>query len=183
MSLMMKTLKVAPALAVGITMFAMTPSYSAGEGTTTTKPAPSCKKGKMWDKKKKKCVKVKKESNLSDDNLYQVAKDFAYNKRYEDALEVLNLAANQNDPRILNYKGFSTRKLGNVEAGLVYYQAAIKADPTYTLAREYMGEAFLQLGKVDKAVEQLDAIKSICGTNCREYALLDEQIKAFVAKS
>ena len=134
----------------------------------------------MWDKKKKKCVKQEKSSNLSDDNLYEAARDLAYHGRYDEAVTVLKLAQNQNDPRILNYLGYSTRKMGNVEKGLTYYRAALAVNPNYTLAREYMGEAFLQLGQTDKALEQLSAIERICGTNCREYAMLKDQIDAVI---
>ncbi len=45
---------------------------------------------------------------------------------------------------------------------------------------EYMGEAFLQLGQVDKAREQLTAIERRCGVDCREYALLDAEIKRYL---
>jgi len=157
----------------------VSPVMAAGGGGNTV---PTCKKGKMWDKKVKKCVKVKKSSGLSDDNLYEVARDFAYNGRYQDAISVLKLAANQNDPRILNYLGYSTRKLGDVQRGLSYYTAALEADPDYTLVREYMGEAFLQLGEVDKAREQLSEIEKRCGKDCREYALLDEQINSYLKR-
>ncbi len=131
----------------------------------------------VWDKKKRKCVKVKKSSKLNDNNIYEAARDLAYNRRYEEAIAVLKLAKNPNDPRILNYMGYSNRKLGRVEEGLVYYQAALKADPDYTLVMEYMGEAFLQLNQVDKAREQLAAIKDRCGVKCHEYTMLDAEIK------
>jgi len=154
--------------------FSAAPAFSAGGESTPTQP--TCKKGKMWDKKKKICVKQKKSSGLTDDNLYAVARDLAYNRRYQEALTVLDLAENQNDPRILNYKGFATRKLGRVEEGLTYYTAALEIDPNYMLVREYMGEAFLQLGDIKKASEQLAEIGKRCGTDCREYAMLKGEI-------
>lgn len=181
MTIATKTLKIVPALAIAGMVFATPHAYAAGESTTTS--TPSCKKGKMWDKKRKRCVKVKKKSGLTDDNLFEVARDFAYNKRYQDALDVLSLVSDKSAPRVLNYQGYSTRKLGNVEKGLVYYTAALKADPTYTLAREYMGEAYLQLGKVDKALEQLAAIGEICGSTCREYTMLETQIVEYTRQS
>lgn len=159
-----------------------TSAFAAGGGGGGESTTVTCRKGKIWDKQKKKCVVIKKESNLSDDNLYEAARDLAYNLRYDEAIATLKLAANQNDPRILNYLGYSTRKLGDVEAGLKYYQTALKADPDYTLVREYMGEAFLQLGQVEKAQEQLAEIKSRCGTDCQEYAMLDEQITAYLKR-
>ena len=177
------SMKLIFAASMGAALSIATPSYSAGDGGGSATTVPSCKKGKVWDKKKKKCVKVQKSSNLSDDNLYEAARDLAYNRRYEEALKVLELASNQNDPRILNYKGYSTRKLGRVEEGMKFYVAALAVNPDYHLAREYMAEAFLQLGKVDKAREQLAELGERCGTDCREYKLLDDQIKDFVARS
>ena len=167
-------------VAVGLLAGSVTVANAAGGGSSAT--VPTCKKGKVWDKQKKKCIKIKKSSHLDDDNLYEAARDLAYNRRYEEALDVLKLARNQDDPRILNYIGYSTRKLGRVEEGLTYYAAALKADPDYTLVREYMGEAFLQLNKVDKAREQLAEIEKRCGTGCREYALLSEQIDKHLAR-
>lgn len=152
-----------------------TTAIAAGESSTTT--IPSCKKGFVYNKRKKKCVKLKKSENLSDDNIYLAARDLAYSKRYAEAIEVLKMAKNQNDPRILNYLGYSTRKSGDVEKGLFYYQAAIKIDPDYTLARSYMGEAFLQLNQPEKARTQLAEIAQRCGTTCREYSILEKKIK------
>ncbi len=150
------------------------PAFAAGEGSTST--TPSCKRGHAWDKRKKKCVKAKKSSNLSDENIYQVARNLAYETRYEEAISILKLAKNQADPRILNYLGYSTRKSGNVQKGLTYYQAAIKANPDYTLARSYMGEAYLQLGDVKAAKVQLAEIKLRCKGTCPEYTTLEDKI-------
>lgn len=144
--------------------------YAADTGTTTT--VPSCSKGKIWDKKKKRCVKPAQDSSLTDDNLFEAARDLAYNRRYREAQTVLKLAKNKNDPRILNYLGYTTRKLGDIEGALKYYQTALAIDPNYTLVREYMGEAYIQLGNFEKATEQLAEIRKRCGTDCREYRLL-----------
>lgn len=163
----LSTLVVAGALSVAPSVFAM------DSGTSTT---PTCMNGKVWDKKKKKCVKAEKESNLSDDNLLEAARDLAYNGRYEEAITALKLAENERDPRILNLIGYATRKSGDVEKGLTYYRAALAIDPDYTLVREYMGEAFIQLGQIDKAREQLSEIENRCGTGCQEYAMLKAEI-------
>ncbi len=154
------------------------PVYAAGESSTTTR-VPNCKKDMAWDKRKKKCVKVKKSSGLSDDNIYESAKSLAYAKRYDEALVVLSLAADPATPRMLTYRGFATRKMGDVASALPLYEAALALDPDYTLAREYMGEAFLQIGRVDLAREQLAEIASRCGVTCDEYAALERQIADF----
>ncbi len=41
---------------------------------------------------------------------------------------------------MLNYIGYTTRKLGDVDKGLEYYHEALLLDPNYLLAREYLGE-------------------------------------------
>ena len=46
--------------------------------------------------------------------------------------------------------------------------------------REYMGEAHLTLGDVAGARLQLGEIANRCGTDCREYGLLREQIYSFL---
>ena len=136
-----------------------------------------CRKGLVPDRRGKKCVR--KTSSLTDDRqIALAARDLAYRGDYEGALELLDAAKDQNDPRILNYRGYATRKLGNVEEGMKYYQAALRIDPSYTLVREYMGEGFLSLGQVDKAEEQLAEIERLCGgQECREYTLLSSAIK------
>ena len=82
------------------------------------------------------------------------------------------------DPRILNETGFVTRKLGNVDGALPYYRKALSIDPNYTLAREYMGEAFVTKGDLASAREQLREIEKRCGTRCLEYAKLAKAISA-----
>ncbi|NKB54441.1 MAG: tetratricopeptide repeat protein [Rhizobiaceae bacterium] len=156
-------------------------AFAASDGNSTT-TTPTCINGKVWDKKKRLCVLPKKSSQLDDDNIYEAARDLAYNRRYEEAIVVLELAENKNDPRILNYLGYSNRKLGRIEKGLTYYAAALREDPDYTLVMEYMGEAFLQLGKVDKAREQLAEIEKRCGKDCREYSMLETEINRHISR-
>ena len=55
-------------------------------------------------------------------------------------------------------------------------QEALRADPDFTLAREYMGEAYLTLGDVEAAKGQLAEIEKRCGAGCAEYAELERQI-------
>ena len=153
-------------------------AHAAGGGPSTT---PECSKGRVWSRTKKMCVK-RKSSSLTDDELFGNARTFAYAGRYRDALDVLGMMAGQDEPRVLNYRGYATRKLGDVEGGLQFYRAALRADPDYTLAREYMGEAFLTLGRVDEAKAQLAEIGRRCGAKCREYGLLQREIEAHEAR-
>ena len=154
------------------------PAFSAGDGGGGGE-APQCANGKVWDKKLKKCVNPQR-GMIDDNSIYETGRDLAMAGRYGEAITILSLAADKTNPRILNYLGYSHRKSGRVLVGLGYYQEALRHDPNYTLVREYMGEAYLQNGDVDAARLQLGEIEKRCGKGCREYALLAEQIDAYL---
>ena len=144
---------------------------------STPPPSPvDCRKRK--NKKKKECRKRRSE-NLNDDQLYQAGYWLARAGKYEQALVQLRKAKNQNDPRILNYIGYSTRKLGRVDEAMTYYQKALSVNPDYTVARAYLGEAFLEQGKLDLAKAQLGEIEKRCGQSCVEFTALSGQITSF----
>lgn len=152
------------------------PGFTAGDGNDT---ATTCPKGKVLDKKTGKCTDAQRGA-VDDESLYEYGRALAHEGRYGEAINVLTLAADKTDPRILNYLGYSHRKAGRVLVGLGYYQEALRQDPNYTLVREYMGEAYLQQGDVAAAREQLGEIEKRCGKGCREYALLAGQIDAYL---
>ena len=156
------------------------PSLAAGDGGTGDTVA-QCKQGEVWDKVKQKCV-VPQQGMIDDDSIYEAGRDLAMAGRYGEAITVLSLAADKSDPRILNYLGYSHRKQGRVLVGLGYYQEALLADPDYTLVREYLGEAYLQLGNVEAARGQLAEIEKRCGSGCAEHAELARQIETFAAR-
>ncbi len=137
-----------------------------------------CRKRK--NKNKPECQN-QQSGKLNDDQIYQAGYWLAREGKYEEALAELNKAANKNDPRILNYIGYSTRKLGRVAEALTYYERALAANPDYTVARAYMGEAFLEQGKVELAREQLAEIEKRCGKTCVEFTELSGQIDSYVA--
>ena len=136
--------------------------------TATTK---ECKKGKVWNKDKKRCVKIE-QSSLGDDGIYENARELAYDGQYENALKLLEMAADPTDPRILNYKGYTNRKMGNTKTAMKYYQQALNIDPDYILARSYFGQAKMQNGDVAGAKEQLALIAGISGTDNWPYQSL-----------
>jgi hypothetical protein len=151
---------------------------SAGGGSnnqTITK----CKRGLAWDMRRKRCV-AQQRGMLDDESIYEAGRQLAAARRYGEAIALLSLAADKTDPRILNYLGFSHRMQGRVLVGLGYYQEALIQDPGYVPAREYMGEAYLQLGDIGAAREQLGEIGLRCGTTCSEYSRLSTQIGLFL---
>lgn len=167
--------------ALALSVFTAAPVIAAGDndGVTFT---PKCKKGKVWDKRKKRCVLIKKSSKFDDESIYQTGRDLAIRGRYDEAITVLSNSHNKQDPRVLNYLGYSHRKAGRIDVGLGYYKAALRVDPDYTLVREYMGEAFLQKGDLKSARGQLVEIENRCGKNCKEYAALTLEIGKFLTR-
>jgi tetratricopeptide (TPR) repeat protein len=153
-------------------------SFAAGEGGSGTTSSPTkhnCKKSEVWDKTKKKCVKVQS-GLLPDEELYQQGRALAKLGQYDWALEVLASVQNQQDPRVLNYTGYSHRKAGRLEIGISYYNQALAIDPNFNLAREYLGEGYVAAGRVDLAKQQLAEIETRCGVTCEEYKDLAEAI-------
>jgi hypothetical protein len=147
---------------------------SSGGGSSATE----CRSGKVWDKKSHKCVEPK-QGMLDDDSLYEAGRGLAMAGRYGEAITVLGYVADKADPRVLNYLGYSHRKAGRIKVGLGYYQEALRINPDYVLAREYLGEAYLTLGDLAAAQEQLNEIHKRCGKGCREYSLLAQELARF----
>lgn len=118
----------------------------------------------------------KKTERLIDDKLYSAAREFAYAGQYDNALRALRAAYDQEDPRILNYMGYNTRKLGNMALGMHYYKRALDKDPNYILARSYMGQALIEQGDVEGARVQLVEIRDRGGENTWAYRALQQSL-------
>lgn len=151
-------------------MFALTQlAHAAGDD-------PTCPAGQTWSSSLGKCVKSS--GFLDDERLFDEGARLALGGQYEEAIEVLKASSSQNDPRVLNYIGYSYRKLGHLDKGIRYYAKALAIDPDYVRAREYLGEGYVSAGQIDKAREQLVEIEKRCGANCEEYQQLAQVISA-----
>ncbi|NSX55461.1 tetratricopeptide repeat protein [Parasulfitobacter algicola] len=153
----MRALILATALCIPTFVFA-----AGSEDPTPPKPTQTtteCKSGMVWDEKTKSCV-APQESQLDDDVLYQAAREFAYAGQYDHSQAALRAMSDQNDDRVLTYMGFTTRKMGDVPAGMAYYNAALQVNPDNILARSYMGQAFVEAGQLGAAREQLKEIQA-----------------------
>jgi tetratricopeptide (TPR) repeat protein len=150
---------------------------AGGGGGGTTNTPPTCNEGWVWDQEKGECVR-QQSGIVPDKSLSDYAYALAQEGRYQEALDVLALMKDPNTAEALNYKGYATRKLGRIDEGIGYYLEAVKLDADYTLVREYLGEAYIQLGRVDLARDQLSEIEKRCGTTCEPYLELDAAINA-----
>lgn len=161
------------------TIFALFSSGLAlAAGSDSTEPPKAtnttivCEEGLVWDEELQECV-LPEDAHLSDDQIYDAAREMAYAGLYEEAIHVLELAENSEDPRILNYLGFANRKAGRFELGMDYYRRALAVRPDYILARSYMGQALLQQGDRAGAELQLAMIESYGGQDSWAWRALD----------
>jgi tetratricopeptide (TPR) repeat protein len=164
------------ALTFGAAAIAPASAMDSG-GSSSSTPKKCKKKGEVV--KNGKCVKATS-GILPDEDLYQQGRALALAGEYDWALSVFDAVSNKNDPRVLNYIGYSHRKAGRFEQAFGYYHKALEIDPNYVLAREYLGEGYVAAGKVDLAKVQLNEIASRCGTTCEEYQELAEHIETSV---
>ena len=124
-----------------------------------------------WSSSSNSCKK-KKNSELDLKNkLYTEGRLLAKGGEYAKAIAVLN-TADQSDPHVLNYLGYSYRKSGDLTTAIRYYKAALTINPDFVLAREYLGEGYVKAGRLDLAKLELDQIGKRCGKGCKEYVEL-----------
>jgi len=71
-------------------------------------------------------------------------------------------------PDVLTYQGFANRKLGNMTQAFEYYQAALNIDANHRGANEYLGEYYVEIGRLDLAQAQLIKLETICNFGCEE---------------
>ena len=97
-------------------------------------------------------------------------------KLYSQALEQLKQAykADRNNPDILNYMGFTSRKSGNFNEAEKFYLKGLSLDPKHNGINEYLGELYVQTNRIEKAKERLAVLKN-CG--CKEFQELELIIK------
>jgi tetratricopeptide (TPR) repeat protein len=152
------------------------PAHAKGEPKAT-----DCSKFKKGGAEWKKCTGGLRD-DMTDQEIYYSGYWLARTGQYAEALQFLNQAKVQ-DARILTYIGFATRKLGDHDTAMGYYGRALAMNPNYTVARAYLGEAYLEKGDVSQAKAQLSEIATRCGTTCAEYCELQAEIVKHAAKS
>lgn len=116
---------------------------------------------------------------------YLDGKQAADNENWEVALGHFQRAveAEPENPDALNMLAYSQRHLGDLDSAVANYLKALEFDPDHRGAREYLGEAYLLLGNLEGAEEQLEALDDICWLGCEEYRELEEAIDAYRSSS
>ena len=97
-------------------------------------------------------------------------------KLYSQAFTKLEkaLKKDKKNPDILNYMGYTTRKVGNFDQAEKFYLEGLKIKPNHNGINEYLGELYVQTNQIEKANERLAVLKNC---NCDEYNELQLIIK------
>ena len=161
---------------------ALLPFAALAAGSDDTEPPPAtqtsteCINGQVWDEATKSCVDAKS-GQLDDDTRFQAVRELAWAGRPEDALIVLSAMTEGQTDRVLTYIGFANRKAGRMAEGLAAYDAALALNPDNLLCRSYLGQAYVELGKIELAQLQLDEIRARGGDGLWAETALESAIR------
>ena len=114
---------------------------------------------------------------------YTKAKAMIEAKDYKGAMPLLQqvVAKNAKDADAYVLMGYATRKSGDPNGSLQFYNTALSLDSRHIGAHEYIGEAYLQLDKLPEAEQHLARLDSICVFGCAEYKMLKTAVANYKA--
>jgi tetratricopeptide (TPR) repeat protein len=101
--------------------------------------------------------------------------------KYLKAIDYLVEANYQkpNNPDILNYLGYSHRKIGDFENAEVYYKLGLDINPNHVGINEYLGELYVQTGRIEEAKMRLKVLENC---KCEEFEELKNVINSGKSK-
>ena len=137
-------------------------TYAAGNVDADSDKASLYKSGKKLIIKAKKLEKKDKTEKAK--KLYLKAYD-----KFEKAY-----SKDKKNPDILNYLGYTLRKTGNLKKAESFYLKGLELDAGHLGINEYLGELYVQTGRIELAKERLDVLN---GCKCEEYDELKELIE------
>lgn len=152
-------------------------SGSPAAPQTTTQPPPASHGTKKAHAKKS------KKSSATEDFYkgWRVAYALIYRKAdYVDGIAVLRAMGYDDNADVATLIGYASRKLGRYDDAKVWYDRALAADPNHALTWSYYGMWQAEQGNTLKAKDDLEKVKSICGTECRSYTALKAAIDGTV---
>jgi tetratricopeptide (TPR) repeat protein len=142
----------------------LAPTFAFAAGSSDSVPpkptatTQQCSEGLVFDLATKTCITPAQSTNDDDARINDV-RALVYDGRYADALDVLDTMQDQSGDMVITYRGFATRKSGEMARGMAFYETALALNPDNLLARSYMGQALVEQGQVDLALAQLTEIR------------------------
>lgn len=109
---------------------------------------------------------------------YKVARTAIEREDWKTAIASLNSAASYDpqDADIQNLLGYAHRRNGDMDAAFKHYSRALDLNPRHLGAHEYVGRAYLLIGKPEEAKKHLDALEKYCFEKCPERESLKKAI-------
>ena len=95
-----------------------------------------------------------------------------YSKAYDKLIKAYD--KDKKNPDILNYLGYTLRKMGDFGKAESYYLKGLELNAEHLGINEYLGELYVQTNRTDLAKERLAVLK---GCDCEEYEELKELIE------
>jgi predicted Zn-dependent protease len=114
---------------------------------------------------------------------YTKAKAMIEAKDYAGAMPLLQqiVAKDPKNADAYVLMGYATRKSGDPNGSLQFYNNALSLDSRHIGAHEYIGEAYLMLDKPQEAEQHLARLDSICVFGCTEYKMLKTAVADYKA--
>ena len=134
-------------------------SSGGSDGKDETSLYKSGKKLVLRAKKLEKKGKIEKANKLYLKAYDKFEKAYAKNKKSAD---------------ILNYLGYTLRKTGRLDEAEKFYLKGLELDAGHLGINEYLGELYVQTGRIELAKERLQVLN---GCKCEEYDELKELIE------
>lgn len=145
-------------------------------------PSPSDSQGssqgsKPSDGKSSKQKKKDKSSSKDFIDGYHAAYALIYDRDdYQAGIVALRGLDHDDNADVATLLGYASRKLGRYDDAKYWYDKALAADPKHALTWSYYGMWHAEQGNVLKAKDDLEQVRLICGTECKEYIALKEVI-------
>jgi tetratricopeptide (TPR) repeat protein len=169
---MRKTRLLAVAIVIGAVAGA--PGLAAAMETNSPAPPSNPSSGTTTTKKPKKEKHGAAEKFLND---WHKAYALVYGEGdYAGGIAALRAMGYDDNADVATLIGYASRKLGRYDDAKYWYEKALAADPKHALTWSYYGMWQAEQGNVLKAKEDLEKVRLICGTECREYVALKEVI-------
>jgi len=152
-----------------------TPEFAAAMGSNNPTPPQSNQPSGTTTKHKTK----KNKSSSAKDFLdrYHAAYALIYDRGdYQAGITALRAIGYDDNADVATLLGYASRKLGRYDDAKYWYDKALAADPNHALTWSYYGMWHAEQGNLLKAKDDLEKVRLICGTECKEYVALKEVI-------
>lgn len=107
------------------------------------------------------------------------AKDLIDKDGYQDAIPHLEKALKSapTNADVLNLLGFTHRKTGKFDAAEDYYRKALGINSDHLGALNYLGQLYIETGRLEEAKKMLARLDKACFFGCKEYDVLKEAVR------